>query len=75
MRSTRLCDFGSAVLVTESSFAPYNASRYYRSPEAILGIKPSPAIDIWALGCVIFELYTGRILFPGTSNNDMLRLF
>lgn len=29
---------------------------------------------MWAVGCTLFELYTGKILFPGKSNNHMLLL-
>lgn len=31
-------------------------------------------MDMWGVGCVIFELFTGRILFPGKTNNEMLKL-
>lgn len=31
-------------------------------------------MDMWSIGCVIYELFTGRILFPGHSNNEMLKL-
>jgi serine/threonine-protein kinase PRP4 len=30
---------------------------------------------MWSVGCVLAELYTGKILFPGKNNNQMLRLF
>lgn len=26
------------------------------------------------MGCCLFELYAGKVLFPGPTNNDMLRL-
>lgn len=32
------------------------------------------ALDIWSVGCVIYELFTGKILFPGKTNNEMLKL-
>ena len=31
-------------------------------------------MDMWSIGCVLYELYTGKILFPGRSNNEMLKL-
>lgn len=41
---------------------------------SVLGLPYDTAIDIWAIGCTLFELYTGKILFPGRSNNHMLLL-
>lgn len=40
----------------------------------VLGLPYDTAIDMWAVGCTLFELYTGKILFPGRSNNHMLLL-
>ena len=31
-------------------------------------------MDIWSVGCVVYELFTGHILFPGKTNNEMLKL-
>ena len=40
----------------------------------VLGAPYDPAIDIWSIGCTLYELYTGKILLPGRSNNHMLLL-
>ena len=44
----------------------YVFSRWYRAPEIIKGIKYSFSADIWSLGCILYELVTGDILFRGT---------
>ena len=31
-------------------------------------------IDLWSVGCTLYELYTGKIMFPGKTNNEMLKL-
>lgn len=38
------------------------------------GMCADHPLDVWSIGCVIFELFTGRILFPGRTNNEMLKL-
>ncbi|KAJ3443544.1 protein kinase superfamily protein [Anaeramoeba flamelloides] len=38
-------------------------TREYRSPEVILGQRYNCTVDIWSLGCLVFELLTGEILF------------
>ena len=70
----KICDLGSASDISENDITPYLVSRFYRAPEIILGLPYDYAIDIWSAGCTLFELYTGKILFPGRSNNQMLRL-
>ncbi|KAI9097325.1 kinase-like domain-containing protein [Phlyctochytrium arcticum] len=70
----KLCDLGSASDVTENDITPYLVSRFYRAPEIILGLPYDPALDVWSVGCTLYELYTGKILFPGRTNNQMLRL-
>lgn len=43
----------------------------YRAPEVLLKSKAySSPIDIWAVGCIMAELYTLRPLFPGNSEVD-----
>lgn len=50
----------------------YIQSRFYRSPEVILGHPYSMAIDMWSLGCILAELYTGYPLFPGESEVEQI---
>lgn len=69
----KLCDLGSASPITENEITPYLVSRFYRAPEIILGIPYDYAIDVWSIGCTLFELYSGKILFTGRTNNQMLR--
>lgn len=70
----KVCDLGTAADVSEGDITPYLVSRFYRAPEITLGLPYDTAIDMWAIGCTLFELYTGKILFPGRSNNHMLML-
>lgn len=70
----KLCDLGSASYVSEMEITPYLVSRFYRAPEIILGQPYDCAIDVWSTGCTIYELATGKILFPGRTNNHMLLL-
>jgi len=69
----KICDLGSAADASENDITPYLVSRFYRAPEIILGISYDFAIDMWSIGCTLFELYTGKILFTGRTNNQMLR--
>jgi len=71
----KLADFGSASHVAENEITPYLVSRFYRAPEVILGMKYDFAIDLWSSGATFYELYTGKIMFPGNTNNHMLKLF
>ena len=40
----------------------------------VRGIPYDPALDMWSVGCTLYKLYIGKILFPGQSNNQMLLL-
>lgn len=76
LKQVRLCDFGSAFFETdpENVPTPYLVSRFYRAPEIILGLPYDRAIDLWSVAVSLFELFTGRLMFPGHTNNEMLRL-
>ncbi|KAJ3320146.1 Serine/threonine-protein kinase PRP4 [Boothiomyces sp. JEL0866] len=74
LSTIKICDFGTAFYTYEPEITPYLVSRFYRAPEIILGVKPDHPIDVWSVGCTIYEYYTGKILFPGKTNNQMLKL-
>ncbi|KAK9768240.1 serine/threonine protein kinase, CMGC, dual-specificity, variant 2 [Basidiobolus ranarum] len=67
----KVIDLGSSCLETERVYT-YIQSRFYRSPEVILGMPYSMAIDMWSLGCILGELYTGYPLFPGENEKEQL---
>jgi serine/threonine protein kinase len=60
----KVIDFGSSCLQDERIYT-YIQSRFYRSPEVILGMPYGTEIDMWSFGCILAELYTGYPLFPG----------
>ena len=54
-------------------FTEYVSTRWYRAPENVLGSRSyNYPVDIFALGCIMAELYTFRPLFPGASELDQL---
>ncbi|KAH9444450.1 hypothetical protein Pst134EA_031915 [Puccinia striiformis f. sp. tritici] len=57
----KVSDLGSASDVTENEITPYLVSRFYRAPEIILGLPYDCSIDIWSIGCTLYELYTDLI--------------
>ncbi|KAF2280081.1 kinase-like protein [Westerdykella ornata] len=75
-KTLKLCDLGTAADKRDNTEpTPYLVSRFYRAPEIILGMDIGYPIDMWAIGCTIYELWTGKILFPGGSNNQMIKVF
>ncbi|KAI8985048.1 kinase-like domain-containing protein [Pilobolus umbonatus] len=67
----KVIDFGSACHERTTQYW-YIQSRFYRSPEVILGVKYTSAIDMWSFGCIIGELFLGTPLFPGISEYNQL---
>eukprot|EP00808_Paulinella_micropora_P023364 g68549.t1 len=41
----------------------------------VLGLRYNEMVDMWSVGCVLYEMYTGKILFNGEDNNAMLKEF
>lgn len=67
----KLIDFGSACFSSRTVYT-YIQSRFYRSPEVVLGHKYTMSIDMWSLGCVAAELFLGLPLFPAACELDLL---
>ncbi|KAK4669169.1 serine/threonine protein kinase, CMGC, dual-specificity [Podospora pseudopauciseta] len=67
----KVIDFGSSCFETEKVYT-YIQSRFYRSPEVILGMQYGLPIDMWSLGCILAELYTGVPIFPGENEQEQL---
>lgn len=70
----KLCDFGcSKRLVEGEPNIQYICARYYRAPEIVFSwAYYTCAIDMWSVGCVMAELFTGKPLFPGKNSVDQL---
>ena len=49
-------------------------TRQYRAPEVILSMHWGPPIDVWSLGCILVELYSGSLLFQTHDNAEHLDL-
>lgn len=69
--SIKMIDFGSSCFVDRQVFT-YIQSRFYRAPEIVLGMRYSPAIDIWSFGCLLIELYNGIPLFPAENEKELI---
>ena len=75
----KLADFGLARAfgIPVNTFSNEVVTLWYRAPDVLLGSRTyDTSIDIWSAGCIMAEMYTGRALFPGTTNEDQLvRIF
>lgn len=70
----KIADLGLAREVrSRPPYTEYVSTRWYRAPEVLLrDTRYGAPIDLWALGCIMAELYTARPLFPGNSEIDQL---
>jgi len=75
----KLGDFGLARAfgIPVNTFSNEVVTLWYRAPDVLLGSRTySTSIDIWSAGCIMAEMFTGKPLFPGTTNEDQLsRIF
>lgn len=70
----KLGDFGTAFYSEEAELGPMLGSRYYRAPEVILGMKHSFPIDMFSVGCCLYEIATGKYMLPSKDNNHHIQL-
>ena len=68
----KVADFGLAREIrSRPPFTDYVSTRWYRAPEVLLrSTNYNSPIDIWAMGCIMAEMFTLRPLFPGSSEAD-----
>ncbi|KAH9251280.1 hypothetical protein BASA81_010833 [Batrachochytrium salamandrivorans] len=70
----KIIDFGSACHENQTVYT-YIQSRFYRSPEVLMGLPYTSSIDMWSVGCISAELFLGLPLFPGSSEyNQVARI-
>ncbi len=67
----KIVDFGSSCQLGQRLYQ-YIQSRFYRSPEVLLGLSYDMAIDMWSLGCILVEMHTGEPLFNGHNEFDQM---
>ena len=67
----KIIDFGSSCFEYEITYT-YIQSRFYRAPEVILDLGYGFEIDIWSMGCILSELYTGNPIFPGSDEMEQI---
>ena len=67
-----IADFGAAC--TDDEFYEEDfGTRYYRAPEVILMGEISAKVDVWAAGCILYELITGELLFDPEKDKNKTR--
>jgi serine/threonine-protein kinase SRPK3 len=61
VKKIKVTDFNTCLYINKPDFEIQ--TRYYRAPEIILETNFSEKIDIWSLGCTLYEFLTREILF------------
>lgn len=58
----------------DEALTEYVVTRWYRAPELLLASRYSTSIDVWAVGCILAEMFTRKALFPGHDHVHQLHL-
>src|SRR5215813_4886406 len=69
----RITDVGLAVAAGDVVEAEVSGTPAYMAPEQLAGKGASVRSDVYALGLVLYELYTGRKAFDGATLNELRR--
>ena len=72
-----MADFGlaRAKSVPTKTYSNEVVTLWYRPPDVLLGsTEYSTPIDMWGVGCIFYEIASGRPLFPGSTVEDELHL-
>lgn len=67
-----IIDYGLALFEKDATNIMYIQSRYYRAPEVYFDLDKTCAIDIWSMGCIIYEMYYNKPLFRGRNESEMI---
>uniref|UniRef100_H3A0N3 cyclin-dependent kinase n=1 Tax=Latimeria chalumnae TaxID=7897 RepID=H3A0N3_LATCH len=73
----KLADFGlaRAKSVPTKTYSNEVVTLWYRPPDVLLGsTEYSTQIDMWGVGCILYEMVTGRPMFPGSTIKEELHL-
>lgn len=73
----KLADFGlaRAQSLPTKTYSNEVVTLWYRPPDVLLGsTEYTSSIDMWGVGCIYYEMVTGRPIFPGQTVQDQLQL-
>jgi male germ cell-associated kinase len=71
----KIADFGLCKehKPSHNNHSSYVSTRWYRAPEVIFKLQNYDCkVDLFAIGCIMAEMYRGDPLMPGTSESDMI---
>lgn len=74
----KIADFGLCCIIEKEEDTQYShqvATRWYRAPELLYGARQyNEGVDLWAVGCILGEMFNNCPLFPGENDIDQLGL-
>jgi dual specificity tyrosine-phosphorylation-regulated kinase 2/3/4 len=70
-KNLKIIDFGSSFYEKKGKYLNYIQTRYYRSPDVLLGLEITCSIDLWSFGCIVYEMLRGYPLFKAKNYQDL----